>query len=194
MQQNQKKTIPPRGLSGTGPFPLLLAEGTKSIEIRSWDHSYRGIVFFHTARFNKIHLPSYEYWDMQLEECPDQALLGSGILSEIVHYDTPEHWYADLNKHCWTGDPDYNYVVKECYNGYPPFGHVFVDPILFDKPVLDVPGSHKYWNPLNDRQKAGFHQAITILRSLKTDEPLATRPDPIQPKTEEEQLEGSGKI
>jgi hypothetical protein len=152
-----------KALSVAGPFPWRLASGKKTIELRSWPSSYRGIALIHASSGSGFeHL--FEGFGLSRKDCPKFAIVGAARIVNCVRYDSREKWESDLLKHCWQGDETYLEVVAQY--GKPPFGHLFEDAIAFPEPVLDVPGSFNYWQPRNDRQVAGFKKAIALLKSI----------------------------
>jgi hypothetical protein len=151
-------------LSIAGPFPWRIASGEKTIELRSWASSYRGIILLHASSGSGFeHL--FEHFGLSRKACPKFSLVGAARLVDCICYDTRQKWEADLDRHQWVGSETYDEVVA-CYEGKPPYGHVLEEAIAFKEPILDVPGSFNYWKPKNDRQRAGFEKAIALLKSL----------------------------
>lgn len=154
-----------RALSIAGPFARLIAEGTKEIELRSWETSYRGLVLLH-ASSGSGYENCFELLEMDKSECPKFSLIGASLLTDCISYTNADLWNRDIDRHYWMGDESYETIRHECYNGKSPIGHVFEAPVLFDLPITDVPGAFNYWLPKNPRQQAGFDKAIAILKKL----------------------------
>lgn len=152
-----------KALSIAGPFPWRLASGKKAIELRSWTTLHRGIVLLHSSSGSGYeHL--FPHFGMSRQDCPKFALIGAAKLVDCICYDTRDKWEADLLRHCWVGDENYEEILSY-YSNFP-HGHVFEDAIAFDTPILDVPGAFNYWEPKNDRQRVGFEKAIALLNSI----------------------------
>lgn len=152
-----------RALSIAGPFAYLIATGWKSIELRSWKTSYRGLVLLHCSGgtgfdwiFDEPDAPSRQ-------DCPKMAFIGAATLVDCIAYTNSQQWERDLEVHQWLGDEDYQEIRQHYYGGKPPIGHVFEDPILFDPPIMRVPGAFQYWKPKNQRQVEAFEYAWSYL-------------------------------
>lgn len=154
-----------RALSIAGPFARLLAEGSKEIELRSWQTKYRGLVLLHSSS-SRDYDAYFDILNMSASECPKASIVGAAILDDCIAYTTAALWNRDLERHRWMGDEPYSDIRANYYNGRPPIGHVFVHPLLFEQPILDVPGAFNYWTPRNDRQQAAFDQAANYIKSL----------------------------
>ena len=50
--------------------------------------------------------------------------------------------------------------------------HVMTDPILFEEPILGIPGSRSYWRPQRPEQIWGFNQAWAQLQQMPKAQPL----------------------
>lgn len=152
-----------RALSIAGPFAYLLATGWKTIELRSWKTNYRGLVLLHTSTTKEWDY-AFELLDLTSEDCPKAAIQGAATLVDCVEYKNASQWERDLEAHQWLGDGDYEQIQRECYDGKPPFGHVFENPILFDEPIHDCPGAFNYWQAKKPKQQKGFEQAIARIQ------------------------------
>ncbi|HEY9635218.1 MAG TPA: hypothetical protein V6D14_17585 [Coleofasciculaceae cyanobacterium] len=152
-----------RALSVAGAFPWLLASGKKPIELRSWgERKHRNITLLHSSS-SSYYEASFVQHRVSRQQCPKFAFIGAATLVDVVCYDSRQKWERDIDKHLW--DEDYD-VVLGFYGDRPPYGHVFDNPVLFDEPILDVPGAYGYWQPKNDRQKKGFEQAMKLLVAI----------------------------
>lgn len=151
-----------KALSVAGAYPWLLASGKKAIEIRIWgEKSHRGITLLHASSGSEFE-QSFEDHALTREQCPKFSLVGCAVLVDVICYDSRQKWERDIDRHLW--DEDYE-MVLDCYDGRFPYGHIFEKPLLFDKPIRNVPGKYRYWEAANDRQKAGFAKAIELLNS-----------------------------
>lgn len=154
-----------RALSIAGPFARLIAEGSKTIEIRSWKTNFRGLVLLHSSSSRDYDF-CFPVVEMNPDECPKLAIIGAAILTDCIAYTNAQLWNCDLESHCWIGDDSYETIRDDYYNGNPPIGHIFEHPILFEPFILDVPGAFNYWQPRNPRQQTGFDTARAIIEEL----------------------------
>lgn len=154
-----------RALSIAGPFARLIAEGSKEIELRSWRTQYRGLVLLHSSSSTDYDA-YFDLLDMNAAECPKASIVGAAILDNCIAYTDATLWNRDLERHCWMSEEPYSDIRANYYNCKPPIGHVFVHSILFEEPILNVPGAFNYWTPRNDRQQAAFDQAVSYIKSL----------------------------
>lgn len=150
-----------RALSLLRPYSTLLAEGLKTIEIRTWRTNYRGWVLLHTSGSTAEDY-ELETWGLLPEECPRSAIVGAARLTHCVEYSSARMWQRDEENHCCFG-VDYSSWLRA---GKAPIGHVMVDPIAFDEPILDVGGALNYWQPRTEKQQRGFKQAIALLNEM----------------------------
>jgi len=151
-----------KALSIAGPFAYCLATGWKTVELRSWRTSYRGLVLLHTSSTRDWDY-AFEYLNLVLDDCPKAAIQGAGTLVDCVEYASARQWDADIDKHRWVGDQSYGWIKRECYGGKNPIGHVFENPVLFEEPIWDVPGARNYWTPAKTKQAIAFQQAAELL-------------------------------
>lgn len=171
-----------RGLSVAGPFGLVLATGVKPIELRSWLTYWRGMTFFHVSQ-SKDYDHHFKNLDIHPTQCPKSSIVGAGRLVEVITYSTEELWERDRGLHLWAGDETYQEVREDYYGGKPPIGHRFEDAILFDAPVLNVPGARFYWAPTKPDQIEGFEQGMQAIAQIKAKQ----APDPAESPSPEAQ-------
>lgn len=163
MTLNDIRALSIRALSIAGPYARLIAEGSKEIELRSWTTSYRGMVLLHCSA-SKFYDPEFETWGVLPAECPKSAIIGAAILSDCITYNTRQQWEGDEERHLFFGEfMKYPEIRRDCYNGKPPIGHVFENPIVFEEPILAIPGALNYWIARNEKQQQGFEQALALL-------------------------------
>ena len=143
-----------RALSIAGPFAYWIATGrviepfgAKSIEMRSWGTRHEDIlVLLHISQTRDYDF-AFEFMDFGLKEAPKSSIVGAVTLKGTILYNSEELFERDCRTHCWIGDNDYDYVVGECYGGKFPYGHIFTNPVVFNQPILNVPGDRGYWMP-----------------------------------------------
>lgn len=150
-----------RALSLIRPYSTLLAEGLKTIEIRTWRTNYRGWVLLHTSA-STTNDYKLETWGLVPKDCPRSAIVGAAQVTDCITYNSPKKWEADEDKHCCFG-VDFSAWLRA---GKAPIGHIMVDPIRFDEPILDVGGALNYWQPRTEKQHRGFQRAIALLNQL----------------------------
>lgn len=154
--------MPPiKALSVAGGFPLLLAKGTKEIEIRSWGTQWSGITLLHSSSSSGYEA-SFPTFGLRREDCPKFSIVGAARLKTCIKYDRQKWWDAHKSRHLW--NEDFAEVLEQY--GKPFYGHVFEDAILFDKPILGVRGAYGYWEPKKERQEVGFEKAIALLSAI----------------------------
>ncbi len=176
------KRMQPYALSIAGPFGYWLASGRtikpfgkKEIELRSWTRSND---FVEKKPFVLIHISSttdfyhhFHKMNFTLEEAPKFSFIGATVLKEIIHYDTEKRWKQDRRRTCWVGDEDYETIYDQ-YGGKL-YGHMFTEALLFDPPILNVPGDRRYWRPNPkkekqfERQQVGFAAAIARIQEMR---------------------------
>ncbi len=154
-----------RALSIAGPFARLIAEGSKTTELRSWRTNFRGLVLLHSST-SRDYDACFNDLEMNIDECPKLAIIGAAILTDCIAYTNAQLWNRDLERHCWMGDESYETIRDDYYNGNPPMGHIFEHSILFEPFILDVPGAFNYWKPTKPKQQVGFEKALAIIEEL----------------------------
>lgn len=123
-------------LSVKQPWALLLAEGRKDIENRTWTTNYRGKVLLHaTAKpdssvvmYRKnVKKPSWQEIQMfsALEECEGKDLYGC-IIGEAEIVDCVQN-----HSSCWAEKGVWNWVIK--------------NPVLYPEPVRGIKGKLGLW-------------------------------------------------
>ena len=141
-----------RVLSLIGAYPLLLASGEKQIELRTWTTNFRGYVAFHCSK-SSADDESYEYFDVDENDCPKSAIIGVGKLVEVIKFDK-DSWFLHQDVHL--RDDSYCEVMEET-RGKPMYGHRFEQCWIFELPVLDVSGSRNYWSPRTENQEEAMY-------------------------------------
>ena len=123
-------------LSIRQPWANLIAHGIKDIENRTWKTNFRGRIYIHAPlkdeRSNPLlisierlinvgKMGLFPKWVKAWEKFEHSAIIGS---VEIVNC-LEGHYSIWADKECW------NWVLK--------------DPVLFEKPILNVKGKLSFW-------------------------------------------------
>ena len=104
-------------LSVKNPWAYLICSGAKDIENRLWQTHYRGRILVHAgARWDKTG-PSLDI----LVNPPCSAIIGSVEISDCIQNSTS----------IWAAPGLWHWVLK--------------NPVLFDKPLLNVKGNLSLW-------------------------------------------------
>ncbi|MDX2229514.1 MAG: hypothetical protein NW220_07745 [Leptolyngbyaceae cyanobacterium bins.349] len=181
-------------LSIAGPFSYWLASaketsyGIKQIELRSWKRYLQPgtIVLIHSSSNSE-----YDHWFAPLgiskHSVPKFSLIGAATFQGCRLYSSEELWEQDRRIHCWMGNENWETVYGD-YGGNL-VGHVFTNPILFPKPIPNVPGEFGYWKPNPkkpqfERQQKGFDLAISQLQRLQYKPDFKPEPELEKPKRE----------
>lgn len=152
-----------RRLSIAGCYALLIAEGTKTIELRNWQEKvYRGLVMLHCSSGSGYEF-SYETWEISKEECPKSSIIGVATLVDCVKYDNEKAWDSDREKFQW--DISYKEALEE-YQGKIPYGHVFENPYVFSPPILNIKGTFRYWEPKTEPQIEAAEQVKFLINNI----------------------------
>ena len=106
-------------LSLKQPWAYVLASGGKSIEIRRWNTSYRGILYIHASKTPDT--VSMEYFDLKNVEKKFKYghIIGLGILVDVISYNTQEEFISDRTKHLnpddWFNGNCYGFIFKDLH-------------------------------------------------------------------------------
>lgn len=85
-------------LSIRQPWAELILRGKKTIEIRTWDDTYRGDLYLHTGR----QADGYKIFDFGMPNVFRGGFVGVIELAAIIPF-TTENWRLWQNKHLSTG-------------------------------------------------------------------------------------------
>jgi len=162
-------------LSVRQPWSYLLCKGIKPIENRSWKlpEKYKGKrVLIHassqpwpwykTLYYIRSLANSKEILDIlqdikfngeSLRNLPTSAIVGSVVFTDCV-INHPSIWAEKTKINCshplkcgsWSTDSCTEGCVHHCGFIKPIYNWVCEDPILFDKPVLNVKGKLNFWD------------------------------------------------
>jgi hypothetical protein len=88
-------------LSLKQPWATLLAHGRKTIEVRKWPTSRRGLVLIHAARVSDDRPEAWSHVPPELRTAAQQVggIVGVGELTDCLAYRTLEAFTADQNRH-----------------------------------------------------------------------------------------------
>jgi hypothetical protein len=141
-----------KALSIKQPWASLIAHGIKDIENRTWKTNFRGRIFIHVSGLSASstfqllnHLQNLKLIDYQHEL--DEYIntdLKSAIIGEVDIIDCvvnhPSIW-AEKSKETLI-EPNVSVVMKSdaIYNW------VLANPILYDKPILNIKGKPSFWD------------------------------------------------
>lgn len=97
MQEQSNQNV--RALSIAEPFARLIAEGSKTTELRSWKTNFRGLVLLHSST-SRDYNTCFSDLEMNIDECPKLAIIGAAILTDCIAYINAQLWNRDLERHC----------------------------------------------------------------------------------------------
>jgi len=140
---------PEKALSFKQPWAHLVALGIKPIENRTWKTNFTGRIYIHaSAKYHEDfdHLVN----DKQLESMQDNGFLFSGltysaIIGEVDIID------CVINHSSIWAEETFIPIEGEGYPQKPIYNWVLANPVMYDKPILNVKGKLSFWNfyPLN---------------------------------------------
>jgi len=143
-----------KALSIKQPWASLITQGIKDIENRNWKTNFRGRIYIHASAKSageflyllsnkQLHnvvcdLPNYYSFE---EELNYSAIIGEvDIVDCVINH--PSVWaektyYIESESGIFSDEPIYNWVLA--------------NPVMYDKPILNVKGKLSFWNfdPLN---------------------------------------------
>jgi hypothetical protein len=166
-----------KALSIKQPWASLIAHGIKDIENRTWKAHFRGRIFIHACgksnpKENIYSVLNQEQW----EEANDKFSLGefnpdnleySAIIGEVdiidcvINYDSiwaeksEGKFYDELFIHKQGLKPIYNWVLA--------------NPVLYEKPILNVKGKLSFWEPDICIQKCESCETPTDIETMSSD-------------------------
>lgn len=137
-----------KALSIKQPWASLIAHGIKDIENRTWKTHFRGRIFIHASAkddgsvLNLLNSEQFEEWDKYINtlnkvpEKPISAIIGEVDIIDCVINHT-SIWaeytsgYEDQGKFIPNQKPIYNWVLA--------------NPVIYEKPILNVRGNLSFW-------------------------------------------------
>ena len=116
-----------RALSLKQPFAELVVDGRKTIELRTWSTSFRGVFLVHAS--GNVDREACELFKMDPGSVVKRAILGKATLYDIKEYMDEKEFLEDSKKHLAT--------EKFMNSSY---GFLLKDAVKFDKPI-PMPGN-----------------------------------------------------
>lgn len=145
-----------KALSIKQPWASLIAHGIKDIENRTWRTHFRGRIYIHSCeKKNDLQLLNKEqFLDLvKSKKTPTSDRLAdfygrqpvSAIIGEVDIIDCVIN-----HPSIWAEKTPFKEGVDEIENFKPIYNWVLANPILYDKPILNVKGKLSFWHPETD--------------------------------------------
>jgi hypothetical protein len=137
-----------KALSIKQPWASLIAHGIKDIENRTWRTHFRGKIYIHTSakdagalyeRLNdkQIEAANNHWTDYPYPNRPLSAIIGEvDIIDCVVNHHSI---WAEKTNGSYVGDGVFVLSEKPIYNW------VLANPVLYDKPILNIKGKLSFW-------------------------------------------------
>lgn len=136
-------------LSIKQPWASLIAHGIKDIENRTWKTKFRGRIFIHASAKAAGNLPNVlsneqarfivcnvDIMPQQVKDMPFSAIIGEVDIIDCV-----------INHHSiWADKTDLYKANSKEYPDKIIYNWVLANPVLYDKPILNVKGSLSLWD------------------------------------------------
>jgi predicted transcriptional regulator len=100
-------------LSVSQPFADLIVKGKKTIELRSWNTSYRGEFLIHAPI--KIRISDCKRLGIDPTSLPIGAIVGKASIYDVKTYQTKKEWQDDQKHHfadCDFSGSKYGFMLK----------------------------------------------------------------------------------
>lgn len=139
-----------KALSIKQPWASLIASGIKDIENRTWKTHFRGKIYIHASAYLKLLKKTGNelYTKEQWLAIPARLIsVSSAIIGEVDIVDcviNHESIWAEKSIRLSELPGDECLYHKLIYNW------VLANPVLYDKPILNVKGKLSFWFPDND--------------------------------------------
>ena len=141
-----------KALSIKQPYASLIAHNIKNIENRTWKTHFRGRIYIHAAAKsagNTAFLLNKEQndffaWNTENYKTFESNLPYSAIIGEVDIVDcvvNHKSIWAEKTKGRYQGDGVFVLSEKPIYNW------VLANPVLYEKPILNVKGKLSFWEP-----------------------------------------------
>ena len=130
-----------KAISIKQPWAYLICAGIKDVENRTWATKYRGRVYIHTS----AKLAKHEFtWEQSSELTKHEELdiVYSAIIGHVdivvcvINHDSI---WAEKSETGLLDEPTNEY-------GKPIYNWILANPVLFDKPILNVKGKLSFWS------------------------------------------------
>jgi hypothetical protein len=148
-------------LSIKQPWASLIAHGIKDIENRTWKTHFRGRIYIHSSgqiypffKGNNLAFPVNQWEainkkvDVSIKEEHNKFFLKSAIIGEVDIIDcvinNPSIWAEQSEGVTKVGRTNIIIGQKPIYNW------VLANPVLYEKPILNVKGKLSFWFPDTD--------------------------------------------
>jgi ASCH domain len=138
-----------KALSIKQPWASLIAHGIKNIENRTWKTKFRGRIFIHAsakdagALYELLNEKQIEgvsnHWTAAppFPDRPVSAIIGEvDIVDCVINHQSIWAEKSDWQEVGWTEKQIYNWVLA--------------NPVLYDKPILNVKGKLSFWEFKNN--------------------------------------------
>ncbi|MBP1222633.1 ASCH domain-containing protein [Flavobacterium sp. 1355] len=153
-----------KALSIKNPWAYLCVLGIKDIENRSWRTNFRGKIYVHASgqiypffKGGNLAFPA-DQWaainskvDVHIKEEHDKFFTKSAIIGEVEIIDCvvnhPSIWAEKTEVIGKTIEGDPLYKTKPIWNW------ALANPVLYEKPILNVKGKLSFWEPDIDIQE-----------------------------------------
>ena len=120
------------------PWAHLICSGIKDIENRTWKTNYRGRVLIHASADKKLNLKALTK-EQYAEACELFTAKNKIPIKSVDRWERSAIIGSVEIVDCVINHPSV-WAEKGCYNW------VLANPILFDKPVLNIKGKLSIWN------------------------------------------------
>jgi hypothetical protein len=137
-----------KALSIKQPWASLIAHGIKDIENRNWRTHFRGKIYIHASAKsagNTAHLLNEEQnnffvWNTENYKTFESNLYYSSIIGEVEIVD------CVINHPSIWAEETFIPIEGEGYLQKPIYNWVLANPVLYDKPILNVKGKLSFWD------------------------------------------------
>ena len=139
-----------KALSIKQPWASLIAHGIKDIENRNWKTHFRGRIYIHAsakdsgALYESLNVKQIEAMNNHWTDSPYPNRPLSAIIGEVDIVDCVVNHHsiwAEKTQGRYVGDGVFVLCEKPIYNW------VLANPVLYDKPILNVKGKLSFWEP-----------------------------------------------
>ena len=154
-----------KAISIKQPWASLIAHNIKNIENRTWKTNFRGTVYIHACAEPKIKAEIYsvlnqEQWEevndnVSLNEYNPYNLQFSAVIGEVEIVDcviNHESIWAEKTQNVYKKPSikdknfrGYKEALKMYQENKPIYNWVLANPILYEKPILNVKGKLSFW-------------------------------------------------
>lgn len=131
-----------KALSVKQPWASLIVHGIKDIENRTWRTHFRGKIYIHASGKS---IPDFDFnRALATVDTESMLFLNSAIIGEVDIIDCVVNHHsiwAEKTKGRYVGDGVFVLSEKPIYNW------VLANPILYEKPILNIKGKLSFWDP-----------------------------------------------